>query len=139
MASIHFTWQQRLYFTNYSQIKGYWSLYNAYTHKKFPTSSLQVYNLMCLSRDRGNCSTHHQKYHLKNHPKDILHDKNYLYGIVLIHLTSNVVFKTRNHFQNKKPFVDGWILNFFKNRKYSKFRLTASLPACLTAYPHSQA
>jgi len=32
-------------------------------------------------------------------PKDILHDKNYIYRIVLVHLTSNVAFKTRKHFQ----------------------------------------
>ena len=35
----------------------------------------------------------------KNHPKDILHDKNHLYRVVLVHLTSNVAFKTRKHFQ----------------------------------------
>jgi len=34
----------------------------------------------------------------KNHPKDILHDENHLYRIVLVHLTSNVAFKTRKHF-----------------------------------------
>ena len=33
----------------------------------------------------------------KNHFKDILCDKNCLYGII-VHLTSNVVFKTRKHF-----------------------------------------
>jgi len=55
------------------------------------------------------------------HPKDILHNKNHLYRIVLVHLTSNVAFK--------KTFSDGWILNFLKNRKCSKFCQTASLPA----------
>jgi len=34
----------------------------------------------------------------KNHPKDILHNKNHLHGIVLAHHTSNVAFK-RKHFQ----------------------------------------
>jgi len=79
--------------------------------------------LYCLSRDRGDCSARRQKCRLKkNHPKDILCDKNHLYRIVLIHLTSNDVFKTRKHFQ----MAGYWIL---KNCKYSKFRLTASLPA----------
>jgi len=35
----------------------------------------------------------------KNHPTDILCDKNHLYRIVLVHLISNVAFKTRKHFQ----------------------------------------
>ena len=35
----------------------------------------------------------------KNHPQDILHDKNHHYGIALVHLTSNDVFKTRKHLQ----------------------------------------
>jgi len=34
----------------------------------------------------------------KNHPKDILHDKNHLYRIMLVNLTSNDAFKTRKHF-----------------------------------------
>ena len=38
----------------------------------------------------------HQKYHLKK--KHFLHNKNYLYGIVLVHI-ANVAFKTRKHFQ----------------------------------------
>jgi len=35
----------------------------------------------------------------KNHPKDILRDKNYLHRMVLVHLTLNVAFKTIKHFQ----------------------------------------
>ena len=59
------------------------------------------------------------------HPKDILHDKNHLYRIVLIHLTSNVAFKTRKHFS------DGWILIFFKTIKPQNF---VSLSHCLTTF-----
>ena len=40
----------------------------------------------------------------KTHPKDILHDKNLLYRIVLVHLTLNVAFKTRKHFQMNRNF-----------------------------------
>ena len=41
----------------------------------------------------------------KNHPKDILHDKNHLYGIVLVHITSNITFKTKKkHFQMENIF-----------------------------------
>ena len=35
----------------------------------------------------------------KNHPKDILRNKNHHYRIVLVHLTSNDAFKTRKHLQ----------------------------------------
>jgi len=35
----------------------------------------------------------------KNHPKDILRNKNHFYRIVLVHLTSNDMFKTRKHLQ----------------------------------------
>jgi len=35
----------------------------------------------------------------KNHAKDILCDKNHLYGIVLVHITLNVAFKTENIFR----------------------------------------
>jgi len=34
----------------------------------------------------------------KNHSKDILQDKNHPYRIALVHLTSNITFKTREHF-----------------------------------------
>ena len=34
----------------------------------------------------------------KNHPKDILRDKNHVHRITLAHL-SNIVFTTRKHFQ----------------------------------------
>jgi len=50
-------------------------------------------------RDRDDCTAHRQEYCLKNHPKDILHEKKHLYGIVLVHITSNVAFKARKHFQ----------------------------------------
>ena len=35
----------------------------------------------------------------KNHPKDILHDKNHLYRIVLVHRTLNDAFETRKNLQ----------------------------------------
>jgi len=41
----------------------------------------------------------------------ILHDKNHLYRIVLVHLTSNVVFKTRKNFQ----MAGYWILKKIVN------------------------
>ena len=53
----------------------------------------------------------------KNHPKDILRDKNYLYIIALVHLTLNIAFKTRKHFQ----MAGYWIF------KRSKFCFTACL------------
>ena len=34
----------------------------------------------------------------KNYPKDTLRNKDHLYGIVLVHITSNVAFKRRKHF-----------------------------------------
>ena len=80
----------------------------------------------CLSRDRGDCSARRQICHLENHPKDILHSKNHLYRIVLVHLTSDDVFKTRKHLQ----MVD---IQFLKNHKDSKFRLTC-LTNCLTTF-----
>ena len=51
----------------------------------------------------------------KNHPKDILRDKNYLYGIVLVHIVSNVVFKTIKHFQ----IAGYWIFKNCKNLEIS--------------------
>ena len=41
---------------------------------------------------RGNYSARRQKCHLKKH------NKNHLYRIVVVHLTSNVAFKTTKHF-----------------------------------------
>ena len=57
-----------------------------------------------LRKDLRDFSACRQECCLKNHPKDILCDKNHLYGIVL----------------------DGWILNQKKNHKKLKFRLTDS-------------
>ena len=34
---------------------------------------------------------------IKIHPGDILHDKNHLYEIILVHLTSNTALQTRKH------------------------------------------
>ena len=59
-----------------------------------------------------------------NHLKDILHDKNHLYRIVLVHLTSNDAFKTREHLQ-----MAGYGI--------SKFRLIADhicKPRCQTKH-----
>ena len=54
----------------------------------------------------------------KNHPKDILHDKNHLYRIVLVNLTLNDAFN-----------VFRWLhIEFLKSRKNLKFHLSASLP-----------
>ena len=44
----------------------------------------------------------------KNHPKDILCDKNHLYKILLVHLTLNAVFKT-------KEKIFRWLDIQFKN------------------------
>ena len=49
-----------------------------------------------------------------------LHDKNLLYGIILVHLTSNIALKTR-----KRLLAAGY--RFFFNCQNSKFRLTHSL------------
>jgi len=38
------------------------------------------------------------KRHHKNHPKDILHDDNHLYRMILVHLTSNILFKQESAF-----------------------------------------
>jgi len=57
----------------------------------------------------------------KNHLKDILRDKNHLCGIVIVHLTLNVVFKTRKHFQMAGYGILKQIVDL-------KFCLTAPLP-----------
>ena len=56
----------------------------------------------------------------KNHPRDILRDKNHLYRIVLVY----IVHKTALNI-TKRVQVAGY--KFFKNRQNSNFRLTASL------------
>ena len=53
---------------------------------------------MQCRRDRGIIAPAAKNAISKNHPKDILRDKNHLYRIVLVHLTLNVTFKTRKHF-----------------------------------------
>ena len=35
----------------------------------------------------------------KNHPRNILHGENYLFGIILVHLTLNTTLKIRKHLQ----------------------------------------
>ena len=50
----------------------------------------------------------------KNHPKDILRDKNHLYRIVLVHLILNNAFK-------QKKSSDGWILKISKIIKTRNF------------------
>ena len=75
--------------------------------------------IVLLKQGSGRLQRLPPKCHLKNHPKDILRDKNHLYRTVLFHLTSNVAFKTRKIFR--------WLdIEFLK---YLKFHLTASLPA----------
>jgi len=61
----------------------------------------------------------------KNHPKEILCDKNHLYGILLVHLTSNVAFTT---------FSVSWILIF--DHENLKFYLTLHIckPKCQTKH-----
>ena len=49
---------------------------------------------MCDHLGKG---PHSQNCYIKNHPRDILHDENHLYGIVLVHLTWNTVLKIRKH------------------------------------------
>ena len=44
----------------------------------------------------------------KNHPKDILRDKNHFYRIVLVHFTSNAVLNKRKYFQ----MAGYWIIEF---------------------------
>jgi len=81
----------------------------------------------CLGRDQGYSSASCHKF------RHILHDKNHLYSIVLVHLTSNVMLK-------KKTFSDSWILNFNKNVKFKIYThsLTQSLTHSLThSFTHS--
>ena len=63
---------------------------------------------------------------LKNQLRNFSRDENHLYGIILVHLTSNVALKTRKHL-----LAAGYKINknieFLKNRQNSKFRLTHSL------------
>jgi len=51
----------------------------------------------------------------KNHFKDILRDKNHLYRIVLVHLTSNDTFKTRKHLINSSKELKKAIRNQMKD------------------------
>ena len=54
--------------------------------------------------------------HFKNQLRNVLRDKKHLYGIILVHLTSNVALRIRKH------FTGGWIQKkFFFNCHNSKF------------------
>jgi len=70
----------------------------------------------------------------KNHPKDIVRDKNHLYRIALVHLQQH----QKMHLKQENNFR--WLdIEFLKISKNSKFHLTACLTTCLIAWLHSQA
>ena len=64
------------------------------------------------------CATQNSAF--KNHPRDILHDQNHLYGIVLVRIIHKTALNATKHLQ-----VAGY--NFFNKHQNSNFSLTASL------------
>ena len=77
-----------------------------------------------LSRDCGESFVHRQNSTFKNHPRDILHDKIHLYGIVLVHIIYNTALNITKHLQVARYRI------FLKT---AKTRILDSLPHYLTA------
>ena len=68
----------------------------------------------------------------KNHPKDILRDKNNLYGIVLVHIIHTTALNITKHLQVARYRI-------FKNYQNSNFSLTDCLTASLTTVARLEA
>ena len=77
-----------------------------------------------LSRNPGEIFARRQNSAFKNHPTDILRDKNHLYGIVLVHIVHKTALNTVQ--QNAYRWPD---INFLK---IAKTQILASLPHSLT-------